>query len=133
MRDTLGSSNLPTPEPTSAPLWALFSPEHRWLLAGLGFALLFAWRAMAPALDQNAVQDDARHYVFWMERFHDPELFPNDLIADYLQLVAPPGYTAFYWALSWVADPMLVAKVLPPILWPRRRVLHVPRSSPSTP
>ncbi len=71
---------------------------------------------MAPALDQNAVQDDARHYVFWMERFHDPELFPNDLIADYLQWVAPPGYTAFYWALSWVADPMLVAKVLPPIL-----------------
>jgi hypothetical protein len=115
-RDTARSSNIPIPAPDSALLRTRISAERCWLLAGLAFALLFAWRAMAPALDQNAVQDDARHYVFWMERFHDPELFPNDLIADYLQWVAPPGYTAFYWALSWVADPMLVAKVLPPIL-----------------
>jgi hypothetical protein len=93
-----------------------FSVDHAWLVAGLALALLFAWRAMAPAVNPNTVQDDARHYVFWMERFHDPELFPNDLIADYLQWVAPPGYTAFYWLLSWVADPMLIAKVLPVIL-----------------
>jgi hypothetical protein len=93
-----------------------FSAERAWLVAALALALLFAWRAMAPDFSPNTVQDDARHYVFWMERFHDPELFPNDLIADYLQWVAPPGYTAFYWVLSWVAEPMIIAKVLPIVL-----------------
>jgi hypothetical protein len=92
------------------------SADHRWLAAALLFALLFAARGMVPALSPDRVQDDARHYVFWMARFRDPELFRDDLIADYLESVAPPGYTAIYRALSWVVDPLLASKLLPPVL-----------------
>jgi hypothetical protein len=48
-----------------------------------------------------------------MVRFRDPELFPNDLIAEYYQAVAPPGYAALYWALVWLAEPLLVSKLVP--------------------
>jgi hypothetical protein len=63
------------------------------------------------------IQDDARHHVFWMQRFTDPEIFPNDLIADYFQSVAPWGYTNFYklFALLGV-DPLFFNKFLPIIL-----------------
>ncbi len=100
--------------------WAGSRPVTRdsplWLAAGLGFSLLFAARTMGPALGPDVIQDDARQHVFWMYRFHDPELFPHDLIADYFQSVAPPAYTAVYWTLSWVADPIVATKLLPPVL-----------------
>lgn len=63
---------------------------------------------------EYVVQDDARQHVFWMRRFLDPDLFPNDWIADYFQAVAPWGYTAFYQAFAAIGiDPMFLAKILP--------------------
>jgi hypothetical protein len=60
------------------------------------------------------VQNDARQHVFWMERFRDPGLFPNDLIADYYQAVAPPGYALLYRAAATAGmDPLVFSKVLP--------------------
>ena len=48
-------------------------------LAGvLALALLFAARAMIPALSPDVVQDDARQYTFWTGRLHDPQLFRDD-------------------------------------------------------
>jgi hypothetical protein len=88
-----------------------------WLVGALGLSLLFAWRTMAPAFRAGDwVQDDARQHVFWMLRFRDPELFPNDLLADYFQSIAPPGYTALYWSLSWIVDPLLASKLVPFVL-----------------
>ena len=63
---------------------------------------------------EYVVQDDARQHVFWMRRFLDPDLFPNDLIAEYFQSVAPWGYTTFYRAFAAIGiDPMVLAKILP--------------------
>lgn len=63
------------------------------------------------------VQDDARQHVFWMARFLDPSLFPNDLIADYFQANAPWGYTTLYRGLALVGlEPLLVSQLLPPLL-----------------
>lgn len=63
------------------------------------------------------VQDDARQHVFWMRRFLDPTLFPNDLIADYFESVAPWGYTQLYRLLAIAGlDPLVVNKLLPPVL-----------------
>ncbi|VEP11431.1 conserved membrane hypothetical protein [Hyella patelloides LEGE 07179] len=60
------------------------------------------------------VQDDARQHVFWMMRYLDPELFPNDLIADYFQSVAPFGYTSLYKvAASFGIDPLVFNKLVP--------------------
>ena len=48
------------------------------------------------------VQDDARQHVVWLQRFIDPELFPNDLIADYFMSLAPMGYKTVYWLTAKV-------------------------------
>ena len=63
------------------------------------------------------IQDDARSHVIWMLRFLDPELFPNDLIIDYFQSVAPPGYAKFYQVFAWLGvSPLLLNQILPTIL-----------------
>jgi hypothetical protein len=60
------------------------------------------------------IQDDARQHVFWMHRFIDPTLFPNDIIADYFQTINPVGYKAFYHAFALMGvEPLLLAKLLP--------------------
>ncbi|MEO0867317.1 MAG: hypothetical protein AAFY17_02490 [Cyanobacteria bacterium J06642_11] len=63
------------------------------------------------------IQDDARHYLFWMERFRHPAAFPNDLIADYLQSIAPVGYKLFFGLVSHSGISIeWFAKVLPMVL-----------------
>ncbi|MGF1604378.1 MAG: hypothetical protein ACFCU8_20665 [Thermosynechococcaceae cyanobacterium] len=60
------------------------------------------------------VQDDVRQHVVWLQRFIDPQLFPNDAIADYFIAIAPPGYKGFYWLLAQLGvAPLLTAKLLP--------------------
>ncbi|MEB3885120.1 hypothetical protein [Lyngbya sp. CCY1209] len=62
-----------------------------WLGLSLVFATIYGGLAIAEAFSQDyVIQDDARQHVFWMRRFLDPDLFPNDAIADYFQSVAPP-------------------------------------------
>ncbi|MBD1861378.1 MULTISPECIES: hypothetical protein [Trichocoleus] len=60
------------------------------------------------------IQDDARLHVVWLERFSNPNLFPNDLIANYLESIAPIGYKSFYWAMNQLGvEPLVIAKFLP--------------------
>lgn len=89
-----------------------------WLGLGLIFSIAYSSLALQQALSgPYVVQDDARQHVFWMQRFLDPELFPNDLIADYFQSIAPWGYTALYRAAAFFGvDPLFFNKLLPPIL-----------------
>ncbi len=86
-----------------------------WLILSLTFTTIYSLPALKEAFSgEYIVQDDARQHVFWMRRFLDPELFPNDLIADYFQSVAPWGYQTFYWLFSQVGiDPMFLNKLLP--------------------
>jgi hypothetical protein len=88
-----------------------------WNLTAI-FVIVFGWLVLKEALSaEYVVQDDARQHVFWMQRFLDPQLFPNDLIADYFQSVAPAGYTAFYWIFAKLGiNPIFLHKLLPPIL-----------------
>jgi len=92
-----------------------------WLWFGL--SLVFAaWCAIGGLRQAFAhpyvVQDDARQYLFWMERFFDPELFPHDLMADYFSSVTPPAYIALHWisAVVFGIDPFLLNKLLPIVL-----------------
>ena len=86
-----------------------------WLALSLAIALAYSLPALQEALNTPfLIQDDARQHVFWMQRFVDPELFPNDLIADYFQAVAPAGYSWLYRLAAWVGlDPILFHKLLP--------------------
>ncbi|MDE5069688.1 MAG: hypothetical protein O4752_11280 [Trichodesmium sp. St4_bin8_1] len=86
-----------------------------WLILSLTFTTIYSLLVIKEAFrGEYIVQDDARQHVFWMRRFLDPELFPNDLIADYFQSVAPWGYKSFYWLFSQVGiDPIFLNKLLP--------------------
>ena len=86
-----------------------------WLILSLTFVAIYSLLVIKQAFSgEYIVQDDARQHVFWMRRFLDPELFPDDLIADYFQSVAPWGYKTFYWLFSQVGiDPIFLNKLLP--------------------
>lgn len=76
--------------------------------------MLGFWAMRTAFSSEYIVQDDVRQHVFWMQRFVDPALFPNDLIANYFQSVAPPGYTAIYRALAALGvNPLVSSKIIP--------------------
>ena len=86
------------------------------LLISLSFALVYGILGLQKAFaGEYIIQEDARHYLFWMERFTDPNAFPNDLIADYLQSIGPIGYKLFFWVTSTLTtlEPETIAKFLP--------------------
>ena len=89
-----------------------------WFSLSMTFAVSYAFMGLKKAFASSlSVQDDARQHIFWMQRFSNPDLFPNDLIADYFQSVAPAGYTLLYKSAATLGiNPFLLAKILPFIL-----------------
>lgn len=86
-----------------------------WLFFSLTFGFIYSLQAMQTAFaGPYIVQDDTRQHVFWMMRYLDPQLFPNDLIADYFQAVAPYGYKIVYYLPSLLGiNPFFLSKILP--------------------
>ncbi len=89
-----------------------------WFSLSLTFAALYSLLALRQAFSgEYVVQDDARQHVFWMQRFLEPDLFPNDLIANYFESVAPAGYAAVYALMAALGiAPLLLSKLLPLVL-----------------
>ena len=89
-----------------------------WLCLGLLFTVIYSLLALNKALGSEYVfQDDARQHIFWMSRFIDPELFKNDLIADYYESVSPWGVKTLYRVVTMLGiEPQLFHKFLPGIL-----------------
>ena len=88
--------------------------QRFWLLCSLAFVVLYSYLGLRQAFaSEYIVQDDVRQHVFWMWRFVDPELLPNDLITDYFQSVVPAGYTALYKVMAMLGiHPILFSKIL---------------------
>ncbi len=86
-----------------------------WLILSLTFAVVYAVLGLQQAFSaEYMVQDDARQHVFWMMRFVDPELFPNDFIANYFQSAAPAGYSTLYKIAATIGiHPLFFQKILP--------------------
>lgn len=94
------------PTPTKRRGWCAIA-----MLYALGCAILALRQAFAT---QYVVADDVRQHVFWMFRFLDPKLFPNDPIADYFQSIAPPGVVVLYRAFAAIGiDPLVASKLIP--------------------
>lgn len=89
-----------------------------WLILSLTCAAVFGLDGLRTAFSSEyVIQDDVRQHVFWMRRFIDSALFPNDLIADYYQSVASPGFSTLYQLIAAVGiDPVVFSKILPLIL-----------------
>ena len=86
-----------------------------WLGLSTVVVLIYGIESLKAAFETKyIIQDDARQHIFWMRRFFDTELFPEDLIADYFQSVAPWGYKIFYWLITSLGiDPIFLGKLLP--------------------
>ena len=89
-----------------------------WLGLALFFTVIYSLLALNQSFKSDYVfQDDARQHIFWMSRFIDPELFKNDLIADYYQSVSPWGIKTLYRGVAMLGiEPQLFNKFLPGIL-----------------
>ncbi|MEO1427764.1 MAG: hypothetical protein AAFV71_01605 [Cyanobacteria bacterium J06633_8] len=89
-----------------------------WFSFSITFAVINAILGLQQAFSSEyVVQDDARQHVFWMMRFLDSNLFPNDFIADYFQSVAPVGYSSIYnWFAILGVNPLFLSKLLPLVL-----------------
>ena len=99
----------PNPSPNVSRIWLALS-----FLLSASYALPILRDTLQPGY---LVANDARQHLFWTRRFLDGDLFPQDLIADYFQSLAPPGYRAFYWSFAQLGlDPLDVARILPVIL-----------------
>jgi uncharacterized membrane protein YidH (DUF202 family) len=86
-----------------------------WFSLSIGVNLYFAFVSILRGFSQEyIVQDDVRQHVVWLQRYIDPQLFPNDLIADYFQSLAPVGYKFFYWSFAKIGiEPIFLSHVLP--------------------
>ena len=89
--------------------------RYGWLALSLAFAALYGYLSLRQGFsNEYVVQDDARQQVFWMQRFLDPTLFPNDWIADYFQSVSPAGVTVLYRLAAAVGlDPWTFNRFVP--------------------
>ncbi|MDJ0601678.1 MAG: hypothetical protein QNJ37_22885 [Crocosphaera sp.] len=57
--------------------------------------------------------DDLRIY-FWLDKFVDPDLFPNDPIANYFKAVTPVGYTFLFYVLAKIGiTPGFAMQIIP--------------------
>ena len=94
------------------------NPKVFWFILSLSLAVVYSLPALLKAFSgEFVVQDDARQHIFWISRFVDSKLFPNDLMANYFQSVAPAGYTLVYRLMANVGiAPLLLHKLLPPVL-----------------
>lgn len=86
-----------------------------WLIGSIAFSIFYGYLGLEKAFASRYIaQDDAREYVFWMQRFIDSELLPNDLIADYFKSITPIGYAAVYQLIASVdIEPLLFSKSCP--------------------
>ena len=86
-----------------------------WFGLSIAILTIYGIESLKEAFQtEYIIQDDARQHIFWMRRFLDSELFPQDLIADYFQSVAPWGYKTFYWLIASIGiDPVFFGKLLP--------------------
>jgi hypothetical protein len=86
-----------------------------WLLLSIAVASIYAVQAISSAFGHEyVIQDDARQHIFWMQRFIESGLFPQDFITDYFQSISPPGYQAFYQLLTVIGfHPFFLSKIIP--------------------
>lgn len=86
------------------------------VLCALVAAAMWAGPNLARA---DRYEDDAAQHTFWLYRYADPSLFPNDATAAFFALPssAPWGYRGLYALLAPRMDVLTAAEWLAPILF----------------
>ena len=80
-------------------------------IAPLYYGLISFFYATSSAY---IVQDDARYHIVWLQRLIDPDLFPNDVMAEYFGAIQGVGFRSFYSAAASLGiEPLAFAKIVP--------------------
>jgi hypothetical protein len=90
--------------------------RERKALLFLSCVALFVWfvRYFPPGVDAIIFDDDARQHVYWTAVFQDPDLFPDDILTQFIssRLFDPPGYQAVYWLGVKLMEPLDFSRLL---------------------
>ena len=91
---------------------------YLWLGISLAVTIYYGLISYHHGFSQDyIVQDDVRQHIVWLQKLIDPELFPNDFIAEYFESLAPLGFKALYsWTAKFGIEPIWLARILPTIL-----------------
>lgn len=89
-----------------------------WFTLSLMFSITFAIPPLLKAFSgEYLIMDDGRQHLFWMQRFVDPDLYPNDIIAEFYQSITPSVVSGTYQLMAKLGiDPLVLNKILPGIL-----------------
>ena len=89
-----------------------------WFVLSLAYAFYCSYLWTSKAFkNRYVIQSDARQVVTWLLRFTDPDLFKNDLIANYYLSASTDGFTLLYRAMAEIGvDPITLSKILPMII-----------------
>jgi len=68
-------------------------------------------------VDKYRIADDVFQATFWMNKFHNPQLFPNDIYTEYSRYLRPWGVKFVYFFLTYLWDPILAGKILGVLLF----------------
>ena len=85
----------------------------------VGFLLfVLVTKSLLPIFNPYFATGDQKQQIFWMYRFQDPQLFRDDLLADFISSgkFNPPGYTLLYRIGSAFVDPLLLSKIISIVL-----------------
>ncbi|MAG55254.1 MAG: hypothetical protein CMJ83_03090, partial [Planctomycetes bacterium] len=87
-------------------------------IAMAGVVLLVLKFSLSHVVDPWRYTGDARQHVFWTYRFADPELFPDDLMVEFISTFRfdPPGFQAAYAVGARAMDALLFSKLLGALL-----------------
>lgn len=80
-----------------------------------GLACCIWWVRYHPfGLAGVVFDDDARQHIYWMARFLDPALFPDDPTTDFIAsyIFAPLGYQWLYRCGTMFLEPLLLSQVV---------------------
>lgn len=84
------------------------------LIACFGFFLFTQYESF---IDPYTFTDDVMQHTYWMDKFHDPSLFPNDIYVAYSRFLRPYGLKFLYYLLTFIFDPLFAGKILGGILF----------------
>lgn len=86
------------------------APVLHCALAVLGSLAVALWAQWPGLFHHFVINDDARQQLYWMQRWLDPALYPQDVLGDYARCYVPWGVQGLYRAGALFLNPLDFSK-----------------------
>ncbi len=92
-------------------------PAPPLLFAILGTSFIFLWAYLPAFINPYIINDDVRQQLFWMQRWCQPGIYPEDLLSSYARMYVPWGVQGLYYAASFFCSPLYFSNILTGVLY----------------